>query len=310
MISSRKKSLRKIWSGIIISIFLLLVGSFILTKVIYDASFSRYDNIPSIPSELKNVADSRVLNNFKSGENTLCGYLYNNDSDSLIVIAPGFNSSADDYIQQISGFLERGWAVFIFDPTGSCKSEGDSAVGFSQAAFDLEAALDHIEANERFGYEDIYLFGHSRGGYAVCSVLDKGYDISAAVTVSGVNTCMDAIMQPVADKIGFLAYSNYPFLWLYQSMLFGAEAVNTDASEEILESDIPVLIVQGSEDEKFTEEKYSVYSQSIDDGAENAQFLLCETDGQNGHTSLLFDRDGTANDELLSEIDSFFRQNN
>ena len=258
---------------------------------------------------MKSLESGRKTENFLSGENTLCGFLYDNDSDGLIVVAPGYRASTEDYLWQIESLLNKGWAVFIFDTTGSCRSEGDSAVGFSQAVLDLEAALDHIEKNDRFGYNSLYILGHSRGAYAACSVLDKGYDISAICSISGVNSSMDAIIQPVADKVGFLAYGNYPFLWLYQTVLFGADTAHSDAAEEIAESKVPVLVVQGTQDELYTEEKYSVYSHSIDDHASNVEYYLCDDEGKNGHTDLLFDADGTANEELMSEIDRFFKEN-
>ena len=116
-------------------------------------------------------------------------------------------------------------------------------------------------------------------------------------------------MQPVADKIGFIAYGNYPFLWLYQTVLFGAETAHSDAAEEIAESNIPVLVVQGTEDELYTEDEYSVYSHIIDDNASNVEYFLCDDEGKNGHTDLLFDGQNAANEELMLEIDRFFKEN-
>lgn len=310
MISSKKKSAKRIWSGIIISVFFAVITLFILTKLIYDGTFTRYDVIPEVPSALNQTVEKRKEVSFLCGENKLQGYLYQGEGNGLIVFVPGYRASADDYLWQIQEFLNCGWGVFSFDTTGSCRSEGDSSVGFPQVSLDLDAALEYIEKNDRFGYEKIFLVGHSRGGYAVCSALDGEHDIAAAVTVSGVNSCMDAIMQPVADKIGFLAYGNYPTLWLYQSLMFGADTVSTEAHTEINESNLPVLVIQGTEDTKYTEKKYSVYSHSIDNQSDNVEYYLYDAPGQNGHTSLLFDADGSANDKVISEIDLFFKRNN
>lgn len=307
MISSMKKSRKRIWSGIIISFFSFIIISLILTKVIYDGTFRRYDRIAAVPVGLETMVEGRQTPYFKSGENRLCGYLYKGNSKGLVVMAPGYRAGADDYLWQIKELVDLGYGVFAFDATGSCRSQGQDSVGFSQTVYDLEAALSFVEENGRFGYEDIYLLGHSRGAYAVCSVLDKGYDITAAVSVSGVNSCMEAVIQPAYDKVGFLAYGNYPFLWLYQASIFGGDTVNTRASEEIEQSNIPVMVVQGTGDNKYTKEKYSVYSHCKDENADNTSLLLMCQEGQDGHTSLLFDSDGTANDLLIEEIDRFFK---
>lgn len=307
MISSMKKSRKRIWSGIAIVAFSIII-SLIFTKVIYDGTFCRYDVVATVPAQLNSMVEERETPVFKSGKNQLCGYLYNGTGDGLVVIVPGYRAGADDYIWQINELNLLGYGVFSFDATGSCRSEGEDAVGFAQTVNDLECALSFIEENDRFGYERIYLLGHSRGAYAVCSVLDSGYDITAAVSISGVNSCMEAVIQPAADKVGFVAYGNYPFLWLYQALLFGGETTSTDAAEEIIKSNVPTLVVQGASDNRYTEEKYSVYSHLKDKECDNVSCMLMTQQGQDGHTSLLFDADGTANDLLINEIHRFFEE--
>lgn len=306
MITCKKSFSKRKVLTIIISVFSFIIISFIITKTVYDSAFKRYDTVKSVPQNLVFLTENRKELTFKSGKNSLCGYLYGNGGEGLVVLAGGFNAGADEYLPQIKSLTDYGWGVFCFDATGSCKSEGESSVGFSQILEDLRCALNFVEQNERFGYNKIYLLGHSRGGWAVCSLLNEDYDIAAAVTVSGVNSCMDAIIQPVADKIGFLAYSNYPFLWLYQSMLFGINEVSVEADEEIYKSDIPVLVVQGENDEKFSTEEYSVYSKVIKNKDKNTRTYLCKEDGFDGHTSLLFGENGTENKVLMEKINSFF----
>lgn len=306
MISSMKKSQKRIWSGIVIGIFSFIIISFIFTKVIYDSTFSRYDTIAHVPAQLSGLVEKRQTPRFKSGKNQLCGYLYEGTGQGLIVIVPGYRAGGDDYLWQISELNSFGYGVFTFDATGSCRSEGESGVGFSQTIEDLECALSFIEENNRFGYENIYLLGHSRGAFAVCSVLDSGYDITAAVSISGVNSCMEAVIQPAADKAGILAYGNYPFLWLYQAYLFGDDDINVNAAEEIHKGNTPVMVVQGTGDTQYTEQRYSVYSHCKQVNARNASYLLIDQKEHNGHTSLLFDKDGTANDFLIKEICRFF----
>ncbi len=310
MISSKKKFFKRIGLGIIIAILSITLFTFGLTKIIYDSTFSRYDVQIEIPKEFSQTVSHRTPHYFNSGENRLCGHLYESAGDikhGLIVLVPGYRAAAQEYLPQIQALNDLGWGVFCFDPTGSCHSEGESAVGFSQAVKDLTAALDYATANHLFGYQKLYLMGHSRGGYAVCGVLGKEYPIAAAVTVSGVNSCMDAILQPVADKVGPIAYSNYSMLWLYQTALFGADTVNLDAAEEIKTSKIPVLIVQGSNDTLYPTDKYSVYAHAKEEVLPNAVYYLCEQAGQNGHTDLLFDADGSANDQLITQIHQFLR---
>ncbi len=306
MVSSSKKSIKRIWKTIIISFFAFIIISLTLTKVIYDFTFSRYDVAANIPESLSQFLSDRQEMNFKSGENNLCGYFYKGSSESLIILVTGYRAVADDYIWQIKELTDKGYGVFTFDTTGYLKSEGKSARGFAQTVYDLKGAIEFLNENNNFGYKNIYLLGHSRGAYAVLSVLDDGYDIKAAVSVSGVNSSMEAVIQPAADKVGFIAYINYPFLWLYQNAIFERETLNTKAVDNISKSNIPVLVVQGEKDETYPPDKYSVYSYLKKD-SENARVLVMEQDGSDGHTNLLFDADGTANNKLIESIDNFLK---
>lgn len=296
------KSLKRTLKAIILSIVIYVFISAALTKVIYDAAFRRYDPLPTQPVASQSLPRRSLR--FSSGENTLQGYLYDSDGSTLVVISIGHNASADDYLRQIECLLEYGRGVFIYDGTGTAESEGSSCMGFPQAVADLDAALTFLEENDRFGYEQIVLLGHSQGGYAVCCVLAHGHDIAAAVSVSGVNSAMEGVLAPSVDLLGILAYADYPFLWLYQASLFGADAVNADAAEVVANSDVPVLVIHGQGDTDIPAERFSIASHRAE--LTRAECRIYAEAGQDGHTSILFDADGGANPLLMADIDDFF----
>lgn len=328
-----KKSKGKIVLRIIIIFILLnIIALFAISKIIYDSAFPRYQSeLKAIPNELIGMETNIESVSFQSKKNTLQGYLYSDASreglntqreemgllehknmeepmpgteSSLIVIVPGIHSSIVDYIWQSESFLEYGWDVFIFSPTGNCESEGKSEIGFSQELYDLDAALTYIEEN--YDYENIFLFGHSRGAYSACGVLESEHDISAVVAVSGLNSAMEATMEPAVNMMGNFAYSNYPTLWLYQVALFDAKTVNLSAAEEIANSKIPTMIVQGTDDETARMDEYSIYCHKDEMTAGNVEYYICDEPGKNGHTNLMFDEDGSANDDLMEAINTFY----
>ena len=310
MISVKKSTLKRVLIIIITALIAFSAVSMIATKIIYDSIFVRYDGEP-IPAAapLTDMVNSREKQEYYSGNNRLSGYLYRSHGDNatgtLIVLAPGFHAGADDYLWQIKSLLDYGWSVFAFDATGSCDSEGDSYVGFPQVLWDMEATLDYIEENDRFGYDEIALMGHSRGGYAVCCALGSEYDISAVVTVSGVNSAMEGVIGSATEYVGPLAYGNYGFLWLYQAMLFGPETLNKNADEEISNSDVPVLVIHGAMDEDVPIDRYSIISHADEIESDRVEYVICSEPDQDGHTDLLFDEDGTANRELMAQINDF-----
>lgn len=305
--TNKKFRMKKVLVIIISALILFSAVSMAATKFIYDGIFVRYDAHIEIPAECEHLIDERETKTYPSGDAILTAHLYKADKDksenALIILAPGFNAGADSYLSQIDALLEKGWSVFAFDPTGCKSSGGDSSVGFAQEVLDLEATLKYVESCSRFGYNDIVLFGHSRGGYAACLMLGRGFDISAAISVGGVNSSMAAVMNSAEDKIGPLAYLNYAGLWAYQSIIFGAQTVNLEANEVIDGCETPVLILHGKDDGEVPSDKYSIYSHKNEIENSNAQFELMD----GGHTDILFSQSGGANQKTMSKIDEFLR---
>ncbi len=310
MVSQKKIKLKKVLIAIIIAITCFCAVSLLATKIIYDSVFARYDcAVTEYPEAVRETVALRKEVTYPSGENMLSGYLYKysgeNDKNTLIVISSGHNACADSYIWQIHELLERGWSVFAFDSTGCCKSEGASTIGFPQELCDMRATLDYLREQGSFSYDDVVLLGHSRGGYAACCALSYDYDISAVISVSGVNSAMDGIMSASVEKMGPVAYTNYGFLWLYQTMLFGGETVNLRADRAIAQTDTPVLLIHGAEDTLIPADKYSIISHKDSLKGENVEFIMRSHPDNAGHTNLLFDEDGTADDELIEIINDF-----
>lgn len=312
MTSAKKFSVKKGLRIVIIGLLIYCIVSSVATVVIYNSIFSRYDGSVSVPPTLQPMVDSRQAHRYPSGEHTLCGYLYRAeehlDRQALVVIAPGFQAGADSYLWQVESLLSYGWSVFIFDPTGSCESQGESAVGFSQELLDLEATLKYIANLNFFDYNDLILLGHSRGGYAACCALRNDYPISAVVSVSGIDSAMDGVIGSAENYVGPLAYANYGFLWAYQTYLFGAETVNLSACRQLSQKDVPALVIHGATDGKVPTDRHSIFAQQDTEPGAHVRFLLWTESQQDGHTSILFDEDGTANDELMEQIHLFLAE--
>lgn len=304
MVSAKKSRLKRISCIIAIAVFAFSALSMLVTKLVYDGVFQRYDARVQVPEELAELAQQRQLVRYPSGENQLTGYYYPGPEQphGLVVLVPGFHAGADSYLWQIRSLLDYGWAVFSFDATGTCASQGEDQVGFSQIVLDLEATLKYVENNLNFGYNEIALLGHSRGGYAACCVLGRETEVAAVASVSGINSAMEGVMQSAEQTVGPVAYGNYGFVWLYQTMLFGQELLELEASQAIAQGRTPVLVIHGAQDTQVPLDSGSVMAYREQIGEENVDYLVCQA----GHTDLLYDADGTANDGLMLRIHRFF----
>lgn len=305
-----KRNYKKIMRGIAITIIVYITVSILATKFIYDSIFDRYsaDNPQSILSKTETIFDNEQNFSFRSGKNSLEGMLYSDNSceNGLIIFAPGLKAEVIEYEGVIHSFIQEGFDVFAFNPTGHGSSGGESSVGFSQIISDLESAINFV--NKNFKYDNIFLFGHSRGGFATCCVMNSYNNITAVVSVNGTDTAMDAIMAYSTDYIGDIAYGNYPFLDAYETLLFGSNISNRSASEEINKSKVPTLIIHANGDKNVPVNKYSIYSKRDKIKSDNARFVLYDKTGNNGHTNILYGEDRKPNLDIIKFISEFYKE--
>ena len=302
--------MRKVGLSIVGFILLFSIISMVLVIIIYNGQFPRYDRHDTTVTVGLRYEDldaqySRSLVSFESGSNRLQGYVYGfNQEQGLVVVAHGIGGGADSYLPQIAYFVDQGWRVFAYDATGSFDSEGKTTKGFPQALIDLDAALKYINTQEEFATLPILLFGHSWGGYAVANLLHYDYEIAGVATVSGANSPMEMIIEQGRSMMGGFINIQYPYLWLYQRILFG-ETASLNAVDAINRSDVPVLIVHGTEDEFVAYEGSSIISNMIRMTNPNVRTISLSEPGRSGHNNL-FRSDASM--EYIDEINIEYRK--
>ena len=302
---------KKVLRIVVIVLVFLFISNSVATKIIYDSVFARYDRKEE-PEALSSEKYADLLSGRENisvamEDETLNSYFYDaEDEKGMMIIAPGLHAGADDYIPVIDFFFDAGYDVFAFDPLGCVGSSGKSPKGFSQEIYDLRAVLEYVRAN--YPGEDIYLFGHSRGGFAVTAVLDEDKDIKGVISISGLNSAMEAIIAFSAKYVGKVANLNYPSLWAYQAMLFGPKMMGLKSDKVIAGSDVPVLILQGAEDTTAPVGQYSIYSHKDEILGDNTSFYLYSKPECSGHTNLMYDGDGV-NKEVFEFILEEFLDN-
>ena len=294
---NRPTARRRLKKLALIVLALYIAGSSAFTVVFFRVFFARWDrsadNLSLRYEDIDSEAFPRTEFTFESGGRTLQGYLYPaENSRGVVVIAHGIHSGADDHLPETMYFVGQGWTVLAFDGTGYCGSEGAVSRGLSQMTIDLSAALDWLDTQPELCDAPTMLFGHSMGGYAVAAVLVYHPDVDAVVSIGGFNTPL-GIMTALADRyVGPVCYTGWPFLAVENQILFGDYA-NISAVTAINMSDVPVMIVRGSEDETIPLAS-SIYGHA-DEITRDGVTLLQVTDSARGtHTTTWLSSDAAA----------------
>lgn len=283
------------------ALVVIFAAGMIVTSVMMADNFSRGDY-----SDPRFTADyyyehyqaeyPRTEVEFKSGDNTLKGHIYGADNNKgLLVFAHGIGEGHEGYLKSLLWFVDNGWRVFAYDATGSGHSGGSGTRGLPQSALDLDAALTFAENDRRLNSLPVFLMGHSWGGYAVTAVLNFDHKIAASASIAGFNKPIEMILEWTEDSMGGIRYLMYPFVQIYSAALFGQYSGMT-AVDGINKSNVPVLIIHGTDDGTIGYDKSSIISERENITNPNAQYLTI--DG-GGHNNIFY----TA--EALEYIDEF-----
>lgn len=240
---------------------------------------------------------------FKSGDNTLMGFIYGEDNDKgLLVFAHGIGSGHEAYLKELLWFVDNGWRVFAYDATGSGHSAGGGTRGLPQSALDLDAALTFAESDARLNSLPVYLMGHSWGGYAAAAVLNFNHKIAGSASISGYNEPIEMIFEWTED-MGEFRYVMTPFVWIYNKALFGKYSGLTavDGINRKNKPTVPVLIIHGTEDGTIGYDKSSIISEKENITNPNAQFL---TLNGGGHNNIFYTKEAL---EYINEFNKDYR---
>jgi len=282
---------------LILSVFALYIAAgFIVTHILMSRYFARKDSRAYFSTyltydEVKSELPRREVS-FFSGPNELFGAVYGGGQMSgLVVMVQGFGGGTNPYFSQIRFFVERGWEVLVYDGTGINDSGGQSLVNLYQAVEDLAAALDFVQNDEALNGLPIVLWGHSQGGYAVCSILNRAESakVKAVVSFAGMNLPGDMIELFGRQFVGGFYPLFKPFVYILDFEDFGLGAEHS-AVNGINNTGIPVLLIQGSQDMVVPPDCAAITRFMGEIQNPNAEMLMVTEEGRNGHNSVFQSR--------------------
>ena len=302
-----KKSKKKIIIIILLCVLAAVIaGWWALSVSIYNDNFNK--RFESYEPYLLHVEDYEGLScseyTFPSDKGQkLQGYWYSagEAQKGIIVIAHGFGAGHNSYMDCANFFAQNGYYVFAYDATGNDKSEGDGVGGIPQGQIDLDNAVTFVENSGNFPKLPIALFGHSWGGYSVCSVLTYHPEVKAVIECSGCNRSSDLFEAGGKQQAGNLIYTMMPFIQMHERIRYGKYASNT-AMDGFENSNAKVMIVHSEDDSVVPiEYGFDLYYEAYKDDP-RFEFIRLKDKGHN----FIFD-DQTYIDEFNAEFDEWLK---
>lgn len=305
-IKMKRKSKNKKTPFIILTIVavLIIAGDWALSVMVYNENFNQ--RFESYEPFMRYVEDfdglQRTKYEFASNKGQkLTGYLYTSEDHphGIIIMAHGFGGGGhNSYMGTANYFAHHGYCVFAYDATGNDESEGEGVGGLPQGVIDLDYAITFVEESGNFPNLPIVLFGHSWGGYSVCSVLTYHPEVKAVIACSGFNSSSGMFEAEGKKQAGAGIYLVMPFVKLHEWIKYGEYASNT-AMDGFSKSTAAVMILHSFDDEVVpVEYGYDIYYEKYKD---DPRFHFIQFEDK-GHS---YFNDETCMDEFNAKYDKW-----
>ncbi len=304
----KTKSKKKKMFLLVVSIVavLIIAGDWALSVMVYNENFNlrfeSYEPLMLYVDDFDGLQRTKYEFTSNKGQK-LVGYLYSSgeNQSGIIVMAHGFGGGGhNSYMDCANYFARHGYYVFAYDATGNDESEGEGVGGLPQGVIDLDYAITYVKESGKFPNLPIALFGHSWGGYSVCSVLTYHPEVKAVIACSGFNSSSNLFEAGGKKQIGDGIYLMLPFVKLYEKMKYGRYALNT-AMDGFSKSNAAVMIVHSFDDEVVpVEYGYEIYYEKYKDDS-RFSFLPLEKEGHN------YFNDDAYRNEYNAEFDQWLK---
>lgn len=303
-----KKSKKRIARVIVIALFVIMVGAlWALSVILYNENVNqRFESYKPLMLHVEDFEGlTRTKYTFPSDKGQmLAGYWYRSGSNQrgIIIVAHGFGGGGhNSYLDCVNYFAQHGYYVFAYDATGNDGSEGKGVGGFPQGLIDLDYAISFVENSGNFPDFPIGLFGHSWGGYSVCSVLTYHPEVKAVIACCGTNSSSDIFEVGGKKEAGNGIYVMMPFVKIHEWMSFGRYATNT-AMDGFQASDAAILIAHSEDDETVPiQYGYDLYYEKY---KSDPRFTFLRFQDK-GHSDFFVDKNNTYREAFTATIEKW-----
>ncbi|MDE7213725.1 MAG: lysophospholipase, partial [Anaeroplasmataceae bacterium] len=169
-------------------------------------------------------------------------YFYTKEEyKGIFIFSHGMWGSHRAYIQEMEILARNGYKVLGIDAFGTESSDGKNIRGLGNSLLTLDYAVSYIK--RAYPKEDIYVMGHSWGGFAAANIAKYHKDIQAIIVMSP----FISIARILKHQLPALLYPTIPFLVLIDAMHCGKYSF-ANAKTTLKNTIVPTLIIHSKDD--------------------------------------------------------------
>lgn len=120
----------------------------------------------------------------------------------------------------------------------------------------------------------------------MANVLHFRDDIAGLAAVAAPNSSMEIMLEQGSEMIGGAIYTQVPFIWLYERLVFG-KAASFTAVDALNKTTIPALIIHGTRDSTVKFDGSGIMGHRHQITNPNVQFIVLDEEERSGHNNIL-----------------------
>ena len=217
----------------------------IFIKEAHKKLFNYHFNINPLIDSYKASDYDLDLIKYSVNENneTINGYFYtpkNYDKNKLIIFCHGMWGTKETYLQDIGELTLNNFQVLSFDCLGFGESDG-KILGLGTFLKSLDLVLNDLMKKKEYIYKDIYVIGHSMGGYAATNIVKYHPEVKAVIGLAPLTSVTNSI------KLLKLPLFFGKIFTLYDERYFHSYSL-ADSVKSLKNYKGKVLIIQSTDD--------------------------------------------------------------
>ncbi len=205
---------------------------------------------------------------------TLKGYFYYYDNpikSKLVVFEHGMFGGHRSYMREIELLCKEGYLVYAYDHTGCMESGGEGTGGFSQSLRDSNEVISALKRQRELEDFEIYVMGHSWGGFATLNVPRFHPDIKKIVAISGFLSPKVIIYQHLGGLLRVFAGRIYK-----DEVKLNPDYMEISALDTLASTNTMALIIHSPNDHMVNYKRNFIRLKKALKGKNNIEFLTVE----------------------------------
>ena len=260
--------------GIIGFFIIIFIISYLIAKKLHNSFFSgHFNNDTRIRFYTKEEFGLEFSSlEIKVENDTMKGGLYNYkdyDNTKIFVVLHGMWSGVDAYMQDIEYICKKGYQVLAMNYVGTNDSTGN-LVGLGNSLRCADYILNYIKSNNELKDKDIYVYGHSWGGFATSNIPYYHNDIKGICALApfiSITNCMKGLLP----KPLWFIIPAYLLIEYHKTKKYSL--ANSYKSLKDFKGNIVII---HSKNDKTVDFKYNTYK--LQKKLKNANFIIVNKD--------------------------------